>query len=200
MNRLKENHMLYSELVNSEFFKKAMEKAKVSEIPSPLLKAGDFPSGYPDDLFTNPKWHYLVDSLHGITDREVLARCHQAQHDQFVAEHEERMKPHKEREAKEKFIKPIVEKYVGGRFKDAFKQEENAFVNVITAAVVDAHEFQIHPEKGFQTHDQDYDNSMSELENVLKQASVLRLNDEPSPEEFVLKTIDRNGYANLLNL
>lgn len=191
--------MLYSQLLQSEHFKKAFEKAKVSDIQSPLLKDGDFPSGYPDDLFTNPnKNSHLVDSLHKIADLEIIERCRHAQYDQILIEEEARLKPLREREAKIQYLKPVVQKYLANNLKPEFRNLEDSFVNLIAKETVEGNEFQVHPDRGFESGHHQYDNSISELQNLIKKSSIIRLDDDASPDEIILKTIFKNGYSKLL--
>jgi hypothetical protein len=190
--------MLYSELLKTDYLRKAFEKAKVDDIESPLLDEGDFPSGFPADVFTNAKNKYLLQTIDNIVDQEIIARCRKAQVKQIHAEHESKMKAFNERKSKVDYIKPIAERYIKSNLKPEFKNVEEAMVNLIAEETVDNNHFQVHPERGFESGLHQYDDSISELQNLLKQASVICLNENDSPEEIVLKTIHKNGYSKLL--
>jgi len=102
-----------------------------------------------------------------------------------MADHDLKMAPYNKLEAKQKFIRPYIEKIISGKLAKPYDTLENGLINVLSEDAAAKYDFE--PTTGEVTHE---DNSgMSELEKLLKQSSITRLRQKMTPDEIAHRVV-----------
>lgn len=176
--------MLYTSILKTEPIQKALRDANVSDIPSPILKNGDFATAFDETS--------LPDYQQKIIDLEVLGRRSFMDFQHKMKEHEARMEPFKKKEARINAARPYVEKLVKGKLKGHFTSLEDAFVTVISEHVAEKHDF-----TGIEPMKED-ENGLTELDRILKKARVTFLDRRVTPDDVVLGYLLNSSFIKML--
>lgn len=162
--------MLYSEILKNSEIQKRLKDAGVDHVESYALKNGDFSSV-----------EYLdSNAINLIADNEILFRRKFIENKKREDVHEERIKPFRKLDAKAKFIRPHFEALIQGKFSHPYSTIERAVIDSLADKA--AKEYDFDPDTGA-VESADF-SGLSELDKLLKQASIVRLNQKMSPEEI----------------
>lgn len=163
--------MLYSQVLEHEEIQKRLKAAGVAHIESLALKDGDFASFESLDS----------EIINKIADREILSRKN------FI-EYQNKLEPFKKLEQKRERIKLEFEKLIRGKFRDGFSTLEGGVINLLSKTDED-----FDPETG--VAESDDLSAYTELEKILKQASILNLSPTKNVEEIAAKIFYSSPYA-----
>lgn len=178
--------MLYTEILKLPEIAEALSKAGVSDIPSTLLKDGDFITPFDEKSLGNYR--------DKIIDMEILGRRNFVEYQNKMTEHEKRMEPYKKLEEKQAYIKPYVERVIRGNIATVYESLEEGTIDAVAKLASEKYDFEI---DGEVKSEPDY-SGLTELERILKQSSITHLSSEMSIEEIVLTTIHNSPYAKFL--
>lgn len=173
--------MLYSEVLNNVGIQARLKDAGVDHIKSPALREGDFPS-FP---------RLNEETILAIADNEIIARRKWAEIEKEMDELNKKNASSMKQQAKERFVKPHLEALIRGRFHGAYSTLEDAAINYYSEQAAKKYDFD--PESGdVQSEDL---SGLSELQRILKQASIVRLSAKLSIGEIAQRTfLDNEGH------
>jgi hypothetical protein len=174
--------MLYSDLLKSEKVKEGLTRNGVADIPSPIMKDGDFDIDLTED-------HFQI-----IVDKETLGRRALEEHTKFVADMDEKTRPYRELEEKAQQVRPAVEKLISGKLRGPYATLEKPLTKIISEAIAKEYEFGddgVSPNK-------ESKRAYTELEKLLAQSSVTFLNRKKSLDDVALHYLVNSEFASML--
>src|SRR5690606_8289984 len=135
------------------------------------------------------------------TVAEIDARKKHLENQKLMADLEEKMQPHREREAKIKAVRPVVEKYISGNLQERYQSIERGAIRLLSESIIDRYGDQIQLDESGSIVSgpaEPKTEGLSELDKILAQARITRLNHLISVDEMVYSEFHNTGIAPLL--
>lgn len=132
---------------------------------------------------------------------EITARKKFVEQQKSMDSMEETLRPHRERDAKIKAVWPVVEKYVAGNLQECYQSIERGAIRLLSEKIVDKYSDQIQLDESGSIVTgpaEPKTEGLSELDKILAQARITRLNHQATVEEMVYSEFHNSGIAPLL--
>jgi hypothetical protein len=178
--------MTYIESLQHPKVKQALTKAGITDIES---------SPYKDsDCFMLDDGIAPSDELiHQIVQMEINARARWNQLEQFKRDNAQALDAIEKTRQKMALIKPHFKTLIAGKMKEKYSQYEDDMAACLAERAASAYDFDDTGE------DAEPDTrNLSELDKLLKQASVLKLSTKKSLDDIALETLYNSGFINFL--